>query len=147
VWVLKRARELQAEGDPRSVRGVVQDAIAVHGQQADLLWALADAEFAHGDLIMGRYLDEAVAAGRGNPASVARQVRGLSHRQGLRLGGFWREALSIGQGCPPELRADPWSAPRREASIRASWRAFLRFRRARLPAAESRYNTAGDSQA
>lgn len=101
-WVLKRARELLAEGDPRSVRGVVQDAIAVHGRQADLLWALADAEFADGDLITGRkYLDDAVAAGRGDPTSVARQIRGL------RLGGFWREALSIVQGLSPELRADP----------------------------------------
>jgi hypothetical protein len=100
--MLYRASELLDEGDPGSAREVIQAAIAACGRQPELLWALADAEFAEGDCDSGReHLDEAVAASPGDPSSVARQIRAL------RLGKFWREALSIVQGLSPQLRADP----------------------------------------
>ena len=102
AWVVRRAGELLSEGDPRHAREIVRDALDAFGRQAELLWILADAEFAAGDLIAGReYLDEALAAGQGDPASVARQIRTL------RDAGFWREALSAVQAVPGELREDP----------------------------------------
>lgn len=103
AWVVRRARELLAEGDPRYAREIVLNALDTLGRQADLLWLLADVEFANGDLIMGRkYLDEALTAGPDDdPASVARQIKTLGGA------GFWREALSAVQAVPGELREDP----------------------------------------
>ena len=102
AWVVRRARELLAEGDPRSAREIVRKALDAFGRRADLLWILADAEFSDGDLIAGReHLDEALSAGPRDPASVARQIRTL------RSSGFWREALSVVQAVPQELRGDP----------------------------------------
>jgi hypothetical protein len=102
AWVVRRAGELLSEGDPRHAREIVRDALDSFGRQAELLWILAEAEFAAGDLIAGReYLDEALAACQGDPASVARQIRTLCDA------GFWREALSAVQAVPGELREDP----------------------------------------
>jgi hypothetical protein len=75
AWVVRRAGELLAEGDPRYAREIVRDALDTFGRQADLLWTLADAEFANGNLIAGReYLDEALTAGPrsglGSPADT-----------------------------------------------------------------------------
>ena len=53
AWVVRRARELLAEGDPRYAREIVRNALDTLGRQADLLWLLADVEFAAGDLIRG----------------------------------------------------------------------------------------------
>lgn len=102
AWVVKRARELLAEGDPRYAREIVRDALDTLGRQGDLLWLLADVEFDDGNLIAGReYLDEALTASPGDAASVSRQIRTLSDA------GFWREALSVVQAVPAELRDDP----------------------------------------
>jgi hypothetical protein len=102
AWVVRRAGELLAEGDPQYAREIVRNALDTFGRQADLLWTLADAEFASGDLIAGRaYLEEAFTAGPRDPGSVARQIRTL------RSAGFWREALSVVQALSGELRGDP----------------------------------------
>jgi len=102
AWVVRRAGELLAEGDPRRAGEIVRDALDAFGRQAELLWILADAEIAAGDLIAGReYLDEALAASQGDSASAARRIRTL------RNAGFWREALSVVQEVPGELHEDP----------------------------------------
>lgn len=99
--MVRRAGELLAEGNPRYAREIVRDALEAFGRQPELLWILVDAEFAAGDLIAGReYLDEALAASRGGSASVARRI------DTLRVAGFWREALSVVQAVPGELRGD-----------------------------------------
>ena len=102
AWVIRRAGELLAEDDLQSARAIVRDALEAFGRRSDLLWLLADAEFAGGDFIAGReYLDEALAAGPRDAASAAREIRTL------RGAGFWREALSVIQAVPGELRGDP----------------------------------------
>jgi hypothetical protein len=53
AWVVRRAEELLAEGDPRYAREIVRDALDTFGRQADLLWIMADAEFANGILSRG----------------------------------------------------------------------------------------------
>jgi hypothetical protein len=102
AWVVRRAGELLAEGDAQSAREMVREALGTFGRQPDLLWVLADAEFADEDLIAGREcLDEAVAASPRDSASVPRQIRTL------RGGGFWRETLAAVRAVPDALRADP----------------------------------------
>jgi hypothetical protein len=102
AWVIRRVGELLAEGDLGNARAIARDALEAFGRRSDLLWLMADAEFASGDLIAGRgYLDEAFAAGARDAASAARQIRTL-HRAG-----FWREALSVIQSVPGELSEDP----------------------------------------
>jgi hypothetical protein len=68
TWVVRHAGELLAEGEARSAREIVREALETCGRQADLLWILADAEFADGDHIAGRQcLDEAVDASPRDP--------------------------------------------------------------------------------
>jgi hypothetical protein len=101
-WVIRRAAELLAVGDSRWAGDIVRDALDAFGRRPDLLWLLADAEFAGGDPVAGRrHVDEALAAGTGDAASVARQIRTL------RGAGFWREVLSVVQAVPGELGEDP----------------------------------------
>ena len=93
AWVVQRAEELLAESDSRTARDIVREALQASGRRADLLWVLADAEFAVGDAVAGREcLAEALAASSGEPTLVARQIRML------RGNGFWREALQL---CKP----------------------------------------------
>jgi hypothetical protein len=100
--VVRRAEELLAQGEYRTAREIVGEALAVSGRRADLLWVLAEAEFACGDTIAGRHcLAEAVAASSGEPIVAARQIRIL------RSNGFWRDALSAVQALPGDLREDP----------------------------------------
>jgi hypothetical protein len=100
--VIRRAEELLAEGDSRSARTIARKALSTLGARTDLLWVLADAEFAEGDVISGRCaLDEAVAASPGDAASVAR------HIHLLRANGFWREALSVVEALEPDAGKDP----------------------------------------
>jgi hypothetical protein len=102
AWVIRRAEELLTEGNPRFAREIVRQALDAFGRQADLLWIMADAELANGDVIAGReHLDEALAAGPLDGSSLARQI-GV-----LRRGGFWRQALSVVEAIPEELREDP----------------------------------------
>ena len=102
AWVVQRAEELLAESDSRTARDIVREALQASGRRADLLWVLADAEFAVGDAVAGREcLAEALAAAAGEPTLVARQIRML------RGNGFWREALSAVQALPEDAREDP----------------------------------------
>jgi hypothetical protein len=102
AWAIKHAREVLALGNPRFAREIVREALDAFGRQADLLWLLADAELANGDVVAGREcIDEALAAGPLDPASLAGQIRIL------RSGGFWRQALLAVEAVPEELREDP----------------------------------------
>ena len=102
AWVIRRAGELLALGNPRFARDIVRQALETFGRQADLLWILADTELANGDVIAGlACLDEALAVGPLDAASLARQIRIL------RGGGFWRQALSVVEAVPEDLCGDP----------------------------------------
>jgi hypothetical protein len=100
-WVIRRAAEIARDGSPGQAGELVRDAMGVLGRRPDLLWVLARAELADGDLAAGReHLDEAVAAGPRDAASVARQVTALSGA------GFWRDALAVVREAG-DLRGDP----------------------------------------
>jgi hypothetical protein len=100
--VVRRAEELLAEGDSRSARELLREALDTFGRHADLLWVLADAEFAGGDAVAGREcLAEVIAASSREPVSVTRQVKVLCGN------GFWREALSAVQVLPGDLCQEP----------------------------------------
>jgi hypothetical protein len=82
------ARRLLDDRFVRDAREVVQDALATGERDPELLWVLADAEFADGNLVAGHdVLAEAFEASGKQPADVARQLRVL--RRNL----LWREVL------------------------------------------------------
>lgn len=88
----------------------------MRGRQDDLLWSLAETEFADGDLITGREcLDEAFAVSSGDAVSVAKNI------QMLRRSGFWRDALTAVQEVPGELAADPLVRAEAGDLYRACW--------------------------
>jgi hypothetical protein len=96
------AEELLEDGDARAARQVVEEALNAGGSHSDLLWVLADVEFADGDLMAGRSrLDEAADACGRDAAATGRQIRVL-YRNGL-----WREALFAVESIPADLREDP----------------------------------------
>jgi hypothetical protein len=102
AWVVRRARELLDDGNRRSARELVCDAMDQAGRCGDLLWILAEVEFADDDVMAGRdCLAEALAASGQEPASVARQIRAL------RSSGCWREALLAAEAVPAGMRQNP----------------------------------------
>jgi hypothetical protein len=116
VPTVGRIRALLAAGNTRTAREVTREAMNTLGRQADLLWSLADTEFADGDLIAGRErLDEAFAVSPRDAASLAK------HIQVLRRGGFWRDALTAVQAAPGELRTDPLVRVEAGSLYRACW--------------------------
>src|ERR1035438_8385768 len=99
--VVRRAGELLEDGEVGEARAVVREALDAGGCRADLLWTLADIEFAGGDLVAGSdCLAEALDASGGEPAAAARLVRGL------RCNGLWREALLAVEAFPADMRSD-----------------------------------------
>jgi hypothetical protein len=46
--------EALRDGDVQEARAIVQEALETYGSRADLLWALADVEFADGRVVEGR---------------------------------------------------------------------------------------------
>jgi hypothetical protein len=63
---VRHAEELLADGDVRAARKVIAGALDAGESHPDLLWALADVEFAHGDLVAGssRLIAAVDASGR-----------------------------------------------------------------------------------
>ena len=101
-WVIRRAEQLLAEGNPGWARETIEAASGMFGRRAEFLWLLADSEFASGNVEAAREcLDEALAAAPRSAVSVARQIRSL------KTWGYWREALFAIQEAPQELRDDP----------------------------------------
>jgi hypothetical protein len=96
------ARRLLDEGHVRAAREVIQDALDAEDRHAELLWVLADVEFADGDLIAGRdHLAEAFEASGRQPADVARWIRALRRNR------LWREALLTIETLPVPASDDP----------------------------------------
>jgi hypothetical protein len=101
---VRRADELIEDGETKAARALIEAAIKKHSQPAcpDLLWALADVEFADGDpeAALCR-LREAAQASGDKSGSASRQIRTLS-RNRLR-----REALHVIESLDDDLRRDP----------------------------------------
>jgi len=104
VDTVRRADELIEDGETKAARALIEAAIKKHSQPAcpDLLWALADVEFADGDpkTALCR-LREAAQASGDKSGSASRQIRTLS-RNRLR-----REALDVIESLDDDLRRDP----------------------------------------
>lgn len=104
VDAVRRADELIEDGETKAARALIEAAIKKHSQPAcpDLLWVLADVEFADGDpeAALCR-LREAVQASGDKAGSAGRQIRTLSRN---RLRG---EALDVIEGLDDDLRRDP----------------------------------------
>ena len=102
LLAISNAKEFMEDGAPRSAREILEGVLATGEQHPDLLWLLADAGFADGDIVAGRgWLAEAVVASGQDAAAVGRQVRVLSRN------GLFREALLAVESIPADLRADP----------------------------------------
>ena len=96
------ARRLLDDGFARVAREVAEDALATGKRTSELLWVLADIEFADGNLVAGHdFMAEAFEASRRQPADVARRLRGL--RRNL----LWREALLAVENLPADVAGDP----------------------------------------
>ena len=96
------AEELLEDRDARAARQVIEEALAAGGSHADLLWVLADVDFADGALMAGRSrLEEAANSCGRDAAATGRQIRVL-YRHGM-----WREALLAVENIPAGVREDP----------------------------------------
>jgi hypothetical protein len=104
VDAVRRAGELIEDGETKAARALIEAAIKEHSQPAcpDLLWVLADVEFADGDpeTALCRLRDAAQASGD-KSGSASRQIRTLSDNR-LR-----REALDVIESLDDDLRRDP----------------------------------------
>jgi|SRR5215475_3095158 len=100
--VVRRAEELLDEGDVCTARKMIVEALDAGESHADLLWALADVEFADGNLGAGSNgLTAAVDATGRDAAATGRQIRVLY------LNDMWREALLAAERISASLRDDP----------------------------------------
>lgn len=98
----QRVEDLLDDGHVRAARKLVAEALDAGGNRKDLLWPLADVEFADHDLEAGRSrLAEAVEANDRDAAAISRQIRVL-YRNGL-----WREALLAVESIPADVRSNP----------------------------------------
>jgi hypothetical protein len=101
---VRHAEELMDDGEVRAAREAIEAAIEENSRpiSPDLLWVLADIEFADGDPEKGaRCLRDAADLNGNDSESVSRQIRTLS-RNRLR-----RDALRIIESLGPGLRYDP----------------------------------------
>lgn len=93
-----QAEDLLAQGDSRAARKVIAQAIDSTGQTSNLLWILAEVEFAEGHFDAGDdALRKALAGNPHDPVLVTRWV------QLLRNHDRWREALIIAQDLPADM--------------------------------------------
>jgi hypothetical protein len=98
----QRAGELLEVGDVRAAREVIEEALRTSQSRTDLLWILADVEFAAGDQQTGiRCLTEAVSASRRDAAAISKQIQTLSERL------LWHETLGAIERIPTQVRGDP----------------------------------------
>jgi tetratricopeptide (TPR) repeat protein len=98
----RRAAEFLGSGDNGQARRVIAEALAASPDEADLLWVLADVEFADGDLQEGmRCLERAVTASGADGRAAGRQIRTLTQNR------LWREALRVLEHVPAEIAEDP----------------------------------------
>lgn len=103
TYVVRRARQALTEGgSPRRARDILLAAFGTFGRATDLLWALAEVEFADGDVAAGREaMKEALALDLPSPVSAVRQLRILGGS------GCWREAVVTTRGIPESMRQEP----------------------------------------
>jgi len=78
----QRARDLLKAEDVAAAREVTEEALRTSPDRPELLWLLADVEFADGDQQAAMYhLAEAIGANGGDAASISRQIEALSENR------------------------------------------------------------------
>ena len=98
----QRARDLLETGDVPTAREVAEEALRTSPDRPELLWLLADVEFADGDQQSGVCcLAKAVDVSGRDAAAISRQIRTLSEND------LWREALMTVEHVPGQVRGDP----------------------------------------
>jgi hypothetical protein len=98
----QRVSDLLRSGDVSRAREVIEDAIGLSRRRSDLLWLLADVEFADGDQRAGMTcLADAVSSSVDESAAIGMRIRKLSENN------LWREALKVVEHVPVRLRDDP----------------------------------------
>jgi hypothetical protein len=94
--------DLLASGDIGAARRAITESLAATPGKADLLWVLADVEFADGDLQEGMgCLGQAVTVSDGDSQAASRQIRTLAENR------LWRETLGVIEHMPAEIGEDP----------------------------------------
>lgn len=97
------AAGLLKEEDIAEARKVIEDALRTTQPSPELLWTMADIDFADGDLQAGmtRLSEAAKLAGQEDAATVSRRIEALS------LNRLWQEALAAVEHTQEPLRNDP----------------------------------------
>jgi hypothetical protein len=94
----QRAREMLRAGDVGKARQAIQEALGFSPGRPDLLWVLADVEFADGDeQAAARCLTEAVIASGEDAAAIGKKIQALSDNRLL------RGALDAVEHVPPRV--------------------------------------------
>jgi uncharacterized protein HemY len=98
----QRARKLLEAEDVPAAREVTKQALRTSPNRPELLWLLADVEFADGDQQAGMCcLAKAADASGGDAGAIGRQIQALSEER------LWREALVVVEHLPAQVRDDP----------------------------------------
>jgi hypothetical protein len=98
----QRARDLLDAEDVPAARQVTAEALRDWPDRPELLWLLADVEFADGDQKAAMCcLTEAVKAKGGDAAAISKQIGALSENR------LWRETLTTVKRIPERVRDDP----------------------------------------
>jgi hypothetical protein len=98
----QRARDLLEDEDVPAAREVTEEALRTSPDGPELLWLLADVEFADGDQQAGLCcLAKAANAGGRDAAAISRQIRALSENR------LWREMLMTVEHVPAQVDNDP----------------------------------------
>ena len=98
----QRARQLLEAEDVPAAREVTEQALRTSPNRPELLWLLADVEFADGDQQAGMCcLAKAADASGGDAGAIGRQIQALSEER------LWREALVAVEHLPVQVRDDP----------------------------------------
>lgn len=98
----QRAVDLIGVEDFPAAREVVENALAASPNDSDLLWVLAEIEFADGMLLTGvQCLAKAADASGRDASAVSRQIRTLTEKS------LFREALKVIDQTPEQLGDDP----------------------------------------
>src|SRR5262249_13050565 len=98
----QRARDLLEDEDVAAARQITKDALGSSPDRPELLWLLADVEFADGDQQAAMcHMAAAVSASGSEAASVSRRIRTLAKNR------LWRETLMAIEHVPPRVRDDP----------------------------------------
>lgn len=100
--IKQRARDLLEADDVPAARQAVEEGLRTSPNSPELLWLLADVEFADGDQQAGMCcLAKAVDAGGRDAEAISKQIEALGYND------LWRETLKTIEHVPARVHDDP----------------------------------------